>query len=133
MHNIEVGLLNLALDNGIGVTIRRDIPDNMPSFCRTDIKKIMVNANRHDYIFSFAHEIGHILNDDTGISPLFYSGTNRSKDEAAANRTAINLLLPYYCSEKNKYVANAEEFTMLFKTPKHLYTMIENELKNYFE
>lgn len=60
----------------------------------------MVNANRHDYIFSFAHEIGHILNDDTGISPLFYSGTNRSKDEAAANRTAINLLLPYYCSEK---------------------------------
>lgn len=132
MNDVEIGLLNFALDHGIGVTIRRDIPESMPSFCRTDIKKIMVNATRHDYIFAFAHEIGHILNNDIGANPMFYTATNRSKIEADANRMAIKLLLPYYCKNRELDMISSTGFVESFKAPAWLDYVAQDEINKYF-
>lgn len=72
MNEIESELLNLAMDHNISVEIHRDKPEGLPSFSIPYLKLIMINAAKDDYIFEFAHEIAHILNDDVSVTPLYY-------------------------------------------------------------
>lgn len=125
-------LINFSMNNGIAVEIRRDLAPSVPSMSFPQIKKIMVNANNHDYIFQFAHEMGHILNDDSSLAPLCFSANNRSKLEVAANRTAIKILMPFYCDSREPYMARSTEFINIFNAPSWLNYIVCEEISKYY-
>lgn len=133
MNEIESELLNLAMDHNISVEIHRDKPEGLPSFSIPDLKLIMINAAKDDYIFEFAHEIAHILNDDVSVTPLYYSATNRSKIELEANRTAIKLLLPYYCAEQSADQVRSVRFMESYGVPGWLESTVVEEIEEYYE
>lgn len=130
--DIASDLINFAMEHGIAVELRRDLAPNIPSIALPQIKKIMVNANNHDYIFQFAHEMGHILNDDIALAPLCFSANNRSKLEVAANRTAIQILMPFYCDYREAYMARSTDFIEVFNAPTWLDPIVCEEIENYY-
>lgn len=126
MREFEIELLNLALDKGIGVTIRRDIYTDVPSFCFPELKKIMVNANCHNYIFQFAHELGHILNGDTSSAKLSFNSHAYNKTEYSAHVTGVKLLVSLYA--KKAHELNYVKFMDMFAIPDRMVDVVITEL-----
>lgn len=131
MNDFEIELLNLALDNGIGVSIRRDISSDVPSFCLPELKKIMVNAKCHDYIFQFAHEIGHIMNGDTSETKLLFTSHAYSKTEYSAHKTGIKLLVSMYAKKAPEL--NYVKFMEQFCIPARMEAVVLEEMNNYIK
>lgn len=81
-------------------------------------RRIIVNSNwenQNEVPFSFAHEIGHIMNGDTGIR-YYDSGTINSKSEYHANIFGIKLLLSF-CNEHDIHFTNPVKFCEHFGVP----------------
>lgn len=81
-------------------------------------RRIIVNSNwenQNEVPFSFAHEIGHIMNGDTGIR-YYDSGTINSKSEYHANVFGIKLLLSF-CNEHDIHFTNPVKFCEHFGVP----------------
>ena len=86
-----------------------------------EYRLIIINTNWHnsnEVPFSFAHEIGHIMNGDTGIR-YYVSSTIRDKSEYQANLYGIGLLIDF-CKSRDYEFDNAYNFCECFGIPASL-------------
>ena len=110
-------LINFTWDHHIGL----DIGPYKADFKSCSIPEnnlVIINTNWKDQDevpFSFAHELGHIMNGDTGIR-YYDSGTINSKSEYHANIFGIKLLLSF-CNEHDIHFTNPVKFCEHFGVP----------------
>lgn len=128
MNDIIRWLCDFAFDHQIGVTLNNlNFDQNVPS-CMYG-KSIIINLNwknENEIPFIFAHEIGHVLNEDEGR--LYYStATAHSKIEASANERAVYLLLEY-CKNEDLLPDNYIDFMELYGIPRQM----EEKVKKCF-
>lgn len=97
MNGLISYLINYGFDRGISSTLTESLPPDFPSSASSKYQKVLINMNWHnqwEVPFSFAHELGHIINGDIGIN-YYHSFTIRSRTEYEANQTAIGIILSY--------------------------------------
>ena len=97
MDNVMTFLINFALEHGISCMVCPDLPDHIPHSASSKNRKILINPNygsKYELPFATAHELGHVLNDDTGIR-YYQSASVHNKCEYQANLTGIRLILKY--------------------------------------
>lgn len=130
MNNLVTWLMNYALDHNISCIFNK-LNADIPSCAIPDKRTIIINTNgdANTLPFTIAHEIAHVLDDDTGI--LYYqSYSSHMKFEHAANKKAIAILMQY-CQENNialeSYIAFAERFGI----PGTLFDTVCEELGEY--
>lgn len=117
LNDLIEWLVNYAFDNNIGCILTRCLKPETPSSSYGDERIVIVNMNwKHpdEIPFSFAHEIGHILNGDKGVHQ--FSATGSSKEEYHANITGIKLL-NLYCQKHDISVNNPVRFCECFGIP----------------
>lgn len=110
-------LVNLAFTRGISAVLTKELSPDTPS-CANAKRRIVVinmNWNRQEEI---PFTIAHILNEDNGVR-YYSSNTVRTKTEAAANQTALDLLLDY-CNAYDIPVPNSVVFCEQFGIPTEL-------------
>lgn len=100
-----------------------------------EYRRVVMNLNWHrpeELVFQFAHELAHVIHGDSG-DIVFYHATFTGKEsiEYKANLGAVKLLIPYYCSNREKENINAYEFETLFCVPSYLNDVVINELSKY--
>lgn len=86
-----------------------------------DDNLIIINTNWKDEAevpFSFAHELGHIINGDDGVR-YYDSATIRDKSEYQANIFAIKYMLEF-CKKHDIPANNSIRFCELFGIPTQL-------------
>lgn len=130
MDKIITDLLNYAMDNNITLMITRELSPYTPSAVDTQRRSIVFNVNwynKKQLAFSLAHEIGHILNGDNSLEPLYFT-PNKVKLEHGANVLAIKTLIPYYLEGKEKSHIRAYDFMEGFGIPAYLEDVVINEL-----
>lgn len=90
-------LCNYAFDNGIGVEMIQANHDT-PSICLKNKRLIVLNlsSNEKQLPFVFAHEIGHIINDDCMEEYNNGYPYYKTKCEHKADVTGLKILLPMY-------------------------------------
>lgn len=134
MDRITKDLVNIAMEHGFGVELTPDMKPYTTALTSIKYHKIIVNTNyyvKDQIIFQFAHELGHVLNGDESLTPLYYSPT-KYKIEGAANRTAIGLLIPYYFKDTPLECVNIVNFMNAFKIPSHLTDIATIEINEYY-
>ncbi|MHB9289657.1 ImmA/IrrE family metallo-endopeptidase [Latilactobacillus curvatus] len=133
MDRIITDLLNYAMDHNINLMITRELSPYTPSAVDTQRRSVVFNANWHNekqLAFSLAHEIGHILNGDSSIEPLYFT-PNKAKLEHGANALAIKMLIPFYLEDKEKSHIKAYDFMEGFGIPAYLEDVVIDELNEY--
>lgn len=109
------------MDHGISCCLTHELSPFSPSCANTQQKMVIVNTawhNQQEIPFIFAHEIGHILNNDKGIS-YYQSATIHTKTEYQANLKAIELLAEY-CRFHDVAINNPVRFCEDFGIPSRL-------------
>lgn len=102
MNSLTNDLLNYAFDHGITYILTRKLEPLTPSIADPLNNLVIINMNwchPRELPRLISHEIGHVLNHDSGIL-YFASPTAHSKIEVAADVTGLKILLPMYY---NKY------------------------------
>lgn len=113
-------LIDFAWFHNIGLEIG-SFGHSFRSYAIPASRLVIVNTNwqnKNEVPFSFAHELGHIMNGDTGIR-YYDSGTINSKSEYHANEFGIKLLLRF-CDEHDISFNNPIEFCEYFGIPMKL-------------
>lgn len=113
-------LLNYAMAHDIGYDL---VPcgKDFTSKALPESRRIIINtdwANQDEIPFITAHEIGHIMNGDTGVR-YYDSGTINSKSEYHANIYGIKLLLRF-CNDHDITFTNPIKFCEQFGVPMKL-------------
>lgn len=130
MNDLMEWLANFAFDHNIGYILTHMLDSETPSTSYGEQSLVIVNMEwkNHDEIpFSFAHEIGHVLNGDKGINE--YSADSIStKEEYRANLTAIQLLITY-CHKNDIEINNPMTFCERFGVPTNLEYVVNLKLK----
>lgn len=106
MNDLITFLINYGFDRGISSTLTEQLAPDFPS-CACG-HKVLINMNWHnkwEIPFSFAHELGHLINHDPGIN-YYHSPTVHMKSEFEANKTAIDILINY--CQKNELQTGSE-------------------------
>lgn len=131
MNDLMEWLANFAFDHNIGYILTHMLNKKTPSTSYGDQRLIIINMEwyEHDEIpFSFAHEIGHILNGDKGINK-YSAKTVSTKEEYKANLTAIQLLINY-CHKNDIEINNPIVFCERFGIPINLEYIVSLKLRN---
>ncbi|WP_204123170.1 ImmA/IrrE family metallo-endopeptidase [Lacticaseibacillus mingshuiensis] len=127
--------INYALDHDIGV----QICDWNPEWSSCSIAErhtVFINQNAHEpeeLPFVTAHEVGHILNGDSGQN--FYSlcgNINGSKREAAADKTGIRILFKR-CTELEDFdpaYFNPVQFMESYCIPESYYSFVRGLIRD---
>lgn len=130
MDNIMTYLINYALDHGISCMVCPNLPSHIPHSASAKNRKILINPNYgspNELPFATAHELGHVLNGDTGIR--YYQSANvHSKCEYQANLTGIRLLLTY-CYSNDITISNPISFCERFGIPFEFDYIVQNVLE----
>lgn len=122
-------LIDFAWDHNIGVEIGEFGP-NFRARTLPEYNLVIVNTNWHNHNevpFSFAHELGHIMNRDTGIR-YYESETVKDKSEYQANLFGIGLLLQF-CKRNGFAFDNSVKFCEVFGIPIELEYIVNLKLK----
>lgn len=130
-------LMQYAYDNDITCVLTSKLNSHTPSSSRPDNHIVLINMNWHksnEIPFQFAHELGHVLNEDEGI--LYYSSfSNKTKYERAANMTGLDILIPIYIDVTGYTYDNILPFMNQFGIPSGLQDDVllrfKNVLKHY--
>lgn len=123
-------LINYGFDRGISSTLTDQLPPYFPSSASSKKQKVLINLNwynKWEVPFSFAHELGHLLNHDQGIN-YYHSETVHTKTEYHANCTAIDILLAY-CDDNGIEIDNPMTFCEHFGVPASLEYVVNLKLK----
>lgn len=131
MNDLLQWLTNFALDHDIGVIFTPYFEPTTPSQSNGDYRVVVINSNWHnqnEVPFCFAHEIGHVLNHDSGVNN-YSSPSVSSKEEYQANLKAIQLLL-LYCKINDIHFQSSIEFCRQFGVPMNYEYMVELVLNN---
>lgn len=126
-------VLNVALDHGIGIECTSELSPDTPSVASPETRCMIVNLNWHDpqqLPYQAAHEIAHILNQDAGALYLF--SLSRISIEGAANRGAINILVPIYFDGIDGHDANVERFMEAFQIPGTMWDWCEEAINDHY-
>lgn len=127
-------LIGVAWDAKIGLQFCKLSPTT-PSVASVDQRLIILNTNwynQKELSFQLAHEIAHILNQDSGI--LYYTtAVNHSKIEGCANVGAIKLLIPFYFDNCENNLLNVDNFMENFAIPGYLRDKCIDLIKQYSE
>lgn len=118
MNDIMTYLINYALDHGISCMVCPDLPSHIPHSASAKNRKILINPNYgslNELPFATAHELGHVLNGDTGIR-YYQSASVHNKCEYQANLTGVRLLLKY-CQSNDIDVGSPVNFCERFGIP----------------
>lgn len=120
-------LMNYCYSHQIGVVYNKDLPSaahsrgyNYPS----DL--VVVNGNwkpEKEVPFIFAHEIGHVIDNNSKYYHLAYLGMDRG--EYSANTFALNLL-EFYCLQNDIWFDTIYQFANAFGIPKDKYYLLDN-------
>lgn len=135
MDDILTDLLIYALkDKHIRVAMSPEFTLDAPSMVKTKSKIIILNtnlSNKDQLPLQLAHEIGHVVNQDSGSKPLYFGDKDIDySKELKANRFAVRKLIPYYLADRDKEQVNVTEFMSIFIVPSHLERMAREELMN---
>jgi len=133
MENILTDLMNYALfRQHISVIMSSEASFGAPSVAFPDTRTIIINTNienKRQLPLQMAHEIGHVVNGDVRHQPLYFSPSGIDyPTELAANRFAVDMLIPYYLDDRDKEHVNVNEFMNIFVIPSHLEKMVRKEL-----
>lgn len=131
MNNLISYLINYGFDRGISSTLTEELPPDFPSSASSKYQKVLINMNWHnkwEVPFSFAHELGHLINHDEGVN-YYHSVTVHTKTEYRANCTAIDILLSY-CYDNDIEIDNPIIFCEQFGIPFNLEYIVSLKLKN---
>lgn len=122
-------LKKIAFDNDIAYATSSELSPYSPSIAVSDSRVIVVNENWHNHQelpFIVAHELSHLLNNDSGV--LYYSTTtSRSKIEQSANSRAVDLLLEY-AHETDTYTGNYVQFMEQFGIPSKFEELVQSKI-----
>lgn len=97
MNELLTYLINYAFDRGISTKLTDELPALVPHSASAKRKSILINlnyGNRKELPFAVAHEIGHVMDGDSGIR-YYKSPTIHNKAEYRASTYAVNLLINY--------------------------------------
>ncbi len=133
MNDYLTQVLNYAFEHGIGVECSNGFCSDTPCASNPDARRIVINMNFHDQAqlpLQAAHEVGHILNKHSGL--LYMFTLLKSQQEAEANRTALQILVPMYFADTEAEDANSQAFMDIFHIPDSLAGVAEDEIKNYY-
>lgn len=133
MNEIMTALMNQAfLKYKIRIILSSEAGSYTPSVTHTESRTIIVNMNWHDkkqIPLQMAHEMGHIINGDHASRPVYFSAMQTDYPmELEANRTAIQLLLPFYLRDKETENVNSQDFMDAFSVPSHLESVVKKEI-----
>lgn len=115
-------LLNWALDHDISYVLTSELSSFTPSCSLPSKRKMIINSNWHDKSelpFQIAHEIGHILNKDSG-KQYFCLANTTNPVENKANHAGIKLLIEYYFADVPKEQWNVNNFINYYHIPSEL-------------
>lgn len=121
MENLINWLLNYAFDHGIGYVLTNKLPSSIPHTASAKRRMILINkhyGNPQEMPFAIAHEIGHVMDGDSGIR-YYCSTTIHDKAEYRANQFAIKLL-KQYCQDNDIDCDNQVDFYRRFGIPEKL-------------
>lgn len=130
MEDLIEWLANYSFDHNIGYILTHLLSPSTPSTSYGNERLVIINmnwANANEIPFSFAHEIGHILNGDKGKNS-FSAETVNTKSEYEANITGIKLLISY-CKSNDMIFTNAIKFCEAFSIPANLEYVVSLLLK----
>ena len=130
MNNLISYLINYGFGRGISSTLTEELPPDFPSSASSKYQKVLINMNwrnKWEVPFSFAHELGHIMNRDTGIR-YYESETVKDKSEYQANLFGIRLLLQF-CKRNGFAFDNSVKFCEVFGIPIELEYIVNLKLK----
>lgn len=122
-------LMNWAFDHGISVTMISEIKKDLPHCASAAKKAVLINLNygkQREIPFALAHEIGHVVDDDSGIR-YYQSATLHDKAEYRANCFGIRLLKKY-CQVNDIHIDNPVHFCERFEVPNQLDYVVAVEL-----
>ncbi|WP_203621832.1 hypothetical protein [Apilactobacillus nanyangensis] len=124
-------LCNYAFVNGIGVEMIR-ATSTTPSICLKNKRLIVLNVNvkSNNLPFIFAHEIGHILNDDCMLTYNNGLPYYKSRCEHRADVKALDILLPIYMNHANYIPENVTPVMSQLGIPTTLSEVANNILTN---
>lgn len=120
-NNLVQWLMNWAFDHGISVTMTSEIKKDLPHCASAAKKAVVINlnyGNREEMPFALAHEIGHVVDDDSGVR-YYSSATLHDKAEYRANVFGIQLI-QQYCDHEDIHISNAVKFCEVFGVPSRL-------------
>lgn len=129
MNNLLSFLINYGFDHGISTTLTHKLSPDFPSSSSKAKQKVLINmnwSNKSEIPFILAHELGHLLNGDSGVN-YYRSPTVHNKTEFGANSTAINLLIDF-CHRYDLYFNNPIQFCEQFGVPAELEYIVANKL-----
>lgn len=130
MDDLITFLINYGFDRGISSTLTEELPPDFPSSASSKYQKVLINMNwrnKWEVPFSFAHELGHLINHDKGIN-YYHSPTVHMKSEFEANKTAIDILINY-CQKNELQFDNSVKFCEVFGIPIELEYIVNLKLK----
>ena len=129
MDPVITYLLNFAYDHHIGYTLIHDYNSGWPSFASPDDNMILINMDwykKNDVPLIIAHEIGHMLDEDSCY--LYDESTPAQlKSENRANLKAIDLLLNY-CNDNDIEFDNYMTFLQQFNIPLKYEIVVKNKM-----
>ncbi len=121
MNELMEWLANYAFNHNIGYIFTHQLEADTPSSSDGQQRLVIINMewkHKSEIPFSFAHEIGHILNGDKGINK-FSAKTIGLKKEYRANLTGIDILLEY-CDKHDLNFDSPIQFCERFGVPLQL-------------
>ncbi|MBM7544826.1 ImmA/IrrE family metallo-endopeptidase [Periweissella beninensis] len=126
-------LLKTAKAHHINLYFTDDLPKHISAFADQKSQSIVINntlANCGATYYKIAHEIGHLITDNHPVNyKLRY---NQLKNEQIAHQLALNLLLPFYLSQKTPEDVNLHQLMRYFDIPTSLTGTVSKFVTNYF-
>ncbi|MCH5379865.1 ImmA/IrrE family metallo-endopeptidase [Limosilactobacillus reuteri] len=129
MDDLITYLTKYGASKGIIIRLTRKLDPYFPSCARDN--HVLINMrwhNKWEIPFSYAHELGHIINGDEGTN-YYHSATIHSKTEFEANKTAIDILIDY-AIKNDVCIDNPVSFCEQFGVPYRLEYVVALKLKN---
>ena len=125
MNDLIDWLCEFSFNNNVGFELK-SMDKDMVSFAIPDINMVFININYHnqnEIPFQFAHEIGHVLDHDTGLNN-FSAPSEYIGEEYQANLQAIHIIMKF-CEDNNIKIDNYINFMNCFSIPKSLINVVE--------
>lgn len=133
MTDFLARVLNFALAEDIGFDLMPLRHPDTPPLVDTENRHIVLNSSwrdQNELPFQAAHEIAHIENGDIGIQ--HYSPCSDVRTESAANRRALEIVVPLYFSDLEFEEANGDKFVTDLRIPAWLWDEAHSKIVNYY-
>lgn len=133
MNEYLKAVLNWGFEQGVGYQLCYRLSPVTPSGSNPKSKTVVINMNWHDPAqlpYQAAHEIGHVLNQDSGS--LYMFTPSKVRYEGEANKRAIDILVPIYFEDVYPEDANIQEFLDSFHIPEKMRDWAKDSIQRYY-